>query len=1211
MALLTYNSKYIVPSASTVTTSSSTLSDDTPATRTFSLNSTKTVLIIYTASSTYSRTNGVGGIKNAINIDGADVTVMNDSGYGANCALRNSCIWVGSLDSGSHTINGRRASVVNGQTTTVDNRTLLIYVFNGNEFLYINDTTTQSASSTTYIDDSVATTTFTPPGDCKALVFYAITNAAGSTERYTGKKICINIDGEDKYGEAAKSSNSAAASPDSLATVYAQALTAVSTTITGRLAANVGTQTVTVNRHVFGVLLLDPSVGLDLVDGPHNVISESSTSTALTNDDMASIDLTRSTTSELLVLGQGTKNSTITGSMYGMAYGLNVDGVDVALSRSSPAYTSDAESSFVAYAGTIASGSHTINGRFAANAGTSAVVVSSRMLIALCFPTVTLIQTTSSISGGGSTTASLTNINRINSTVLGGGSQTSNLIAQDSIYSPPGSLTADFSRTPLTGYLPLTVQFTDSSTVPTSMVDNSDFEAGLPASTSGANTTVVQSSTYKRHGVYSMKVRATSATLESYFVVNDNVLGLTPSTQYYWEVYVYSPDGATICPSRLFLQEAGGSWRAIATGSINGNSADQSLPTGVWVKVCGTGTTNSDWYAHSRIGARPAGIYGAWDTTHYIYFDDLKVYPITWAWTFGDTATSSAQNPSHQYTAKGVYNVGLTVTTNSSSNTATGYITVNELQNISTSCMGSGSVTSALASLNKAVTGSIGGGGTLTASASLNKKITSSLSGGGALIAILSLPIYNRRLKTNEGYIIKTSDAFYLYTSDTTPGIDLSSSIDGGGVVVSNPVTYNYTNSTIAGGGSSAVSVFKFERITSSITGGGALTVNGIVLTYLPIASSMSGSGNQTASIIEFERVSSSMNGSGSQSSSIVIFTYLPIASSISAGASQTANIIEYEPVGSSVISVGSETGTIKELEQITSFIGGSGSYTSIPLTFEQIRSVIAATGVLTANMNLVSGTVDLSSSLFGSGSETANLIEFEQIISNVTGGGIGIASGSLNKSIAGSVNGGGSSSANLTEFINLLSSVLGSASETANITVGGTNVSVSSTISGGGSQTTSAYLTKIITFSISGGGTTAANLIEWNYLSSDVSGNGSSTTNPTLIEHLASTISSTGSVTAALSLNEIVSSVVAGGGNSTANSIILEMLNSNITGIGYSSANQVTTIYMSSSLPGGGIQYAHLSYNGRDFNYPLTYTVYQKSRTATIYQKSRNVTFV
>ena len=46
-----------------------------------------------------------------------------------------------------------------------------------------------------------------------------------------------------------------------------------------------------------------------------------------------------------------------------------------------------------------------------------------------------------------------------------------------------------------------------------------------------------------------------------------------------------------------------------------------------------------------------------------VNFTDLSTGSITsWAWTFGDGGTSTAQNPSHTYTSAGTYTVALTVT---------------------------------------------------------------------------------------------------------------------------------------------------------------------------------------------------------------------------------------------------------------------------------------------------------------------------------------------------------------------------------------------------------------------------------------------------------------------------------------------------------------------------------------------------------------------
>jgi PKD repeat protein len=54
--------------------------------------------------------------------------------------------------------------------------------------------------------------------------------------------------------------------------------------------------------------------------------------------------------------------------------------------------------------------------------------------------------------------------------------------------------------------------------------------------------------------------------------------------------------------------------------------------------------------------------------------------PTSWSWDFGDSSGSSAQSPSHTYTAAGVYTVSLTAsnTCGSDSNTKVGYITVSD-----------------------------------------------------------------------------------------------------------------------------------------------------------------------------------------------------------------------------------------------------------------------------------------------------------------------------------------------------------------------------------------------------------------------------------------------------------------------------------------------------------------------------------------------------
>ncbi len=73
---------------------------------------------------------------------------------------------------------------------------------------------------------------------------------------------------------------------------------------------------------------------------------------------------------------------------------------------------------------------------------------------------------------------------------------------------------------------------------------------------------------------------------------------------------------------------------------------------------------------HADLGQRAAGgeLHGLFDEQ-----------PTAWSWTFGDSNTSTAQNPSHTYSSAGTYTVALTATNayGNNTNTKNNYITVN------------------------------------------------------------------------------------------------------------------------------------------------------------------------------------------------------------------------------------------------------------------------------------------------------------------------------------------------------------------------------------------------------------------------------------------------------------------------------------------------------------------------------------------------------
>jgi PKD repeat protein len=67
-----------------------------------------------------------------------------------------------------------------------------------------------------------------------------------------------------------------------------------------------------------------------------------------------------------------------------------------------------------------------------------------------------------------------------------------------------------------------------------------------------------------------------------------------------------------------------------------------------------------------------------------IQFDDNSTGGVnSWNWNFGDGATSTDANPSHQYTNSGTYTVSLTVGNNNGTNSTSATVVVNDLPNVS------------------------------------------------------------------------------------------------------------------------------------------------------------------------------------------------------------------------------------------------------------------------------------------------------------------------------------------------------------------------------------------------------------------------------------------------------------------------------------------------------------------------------------------------
>ncbi len=392
MTLLKFNSKYVLTDSShSVNVSSSTLADDTYASQTFSLSKTQTVLVIYQVANNYGTTEDSAGKYIAINVDGVNYGQVGQCPYDSNFPEGETTFWIGSLAAGNHTIKGQFAATVNTKTVTIDNRSLIIIIFDGDEFTLATSAVANTFTSTSFADDNVSITA-TPSGSCVALAIYAVSNNKGSVEGGYGRKIAINFGGSDLV-QVEGTPACAANYTEAEFTAYAASQDATSLTVKGRAAVN-SSGTSTIDRHYLALLFFDPSTLLDI----NTTVSQvSTTSNTLVDDSQCTISRTTTDSRELLVIAIGTKRRPTSSDFHGECYGISINGVDVASSRQSPFNSGEANSVSTSYGLTVAAGSQTIKGRLSNNLTTSTAIIDARVVIALWFSSGSTVEDTASI----------------------------------------------------------------------------------------------------------------------------------------------------------------------------------------------------------------------------------------------------------------------------------------------------------------------------------------------------------------------------------------------------------------------------------------------------------------------------------------------------------------------------------------------------------------------------------------------------------------------------------------------------------------------------------------------------------------------------------------------------------------------------------------------------------------------------------------------
>ena len=235
----TASAEYVRSSIST-TTVSSTPVDDVEAVLNITLDEESVAFIAYNAGNRLGSAEPQEGKGITLNVDGSDVsTVEWQSGCGFQDANSVTIAYATLLTTSSHTIKGRFFSP-SGQTTTIDERQLIVFCFPADLVTY---RFTESASpvftaSGDPVNDTEATLSATLTTSSNSLIIYTGGNSHGATECRGGKGVLLNVDGADKLNTSSWQSPQARDYADSATSLWSGQLSAGLHTIQGRFFSN-------------------------------------------------------------------------------------------------------------------------------------------------------------------------------------------------------------------------------------------------------------------------------------------------------------------------------------------------------------------------------------------------------------------------------------------------------------------------------------------------------------------------------------------------------------------------------------------------------------------------------------------------------------------------------------------------------------------------------------------------------------------------------------------------------------------------------------------------------------------------------------------------------------------------------------------------------------------------------------------------------------
>jgi hypothetical protein len=197
-----------------------------------------------------------------------------ESPFGADYANSVTVAYVGSLGIGSHTIKGRFFSNTASETSTIDERQLIVFCFPASSITdwFVQSSTATSTSSGTAVNDTQAILNLTLGNNSDTLAMYVGGNAEGATEAFSGKGVGLSVDGTDMSNSTSWQSPSSyvANYPDSVTSLWCGTLIQGSHTVAGRFWANTAGNTVTVSGRQLLILTFLSANVLEIVNQKTN-----------------------------------------------------------------------------------------------------------------------------------------------------------------------------------------------------------------------------------------------------------------------------------------------------------------------------------------------------------------------------------------------------------------------------------------------------------------------------------------------------------------------------------------------------------------------------------------------------------------------------------------------------------------------------------------------------------------------------------------------------------------------------------------------------------------------------------------------------------------------------------------------------------------------------------------------------------------------------